>query len=167
MSIESEIENWDGKSSRDIEEIYNFYYKSESFLSIIIQLLEMEKLQCGASWLLKHYLEGGSPIDFKQAFNIFGKLNKLTRWEARLHVLQGLPYIPISIDRKVGVEYFLRNNLTCENKFVRAWTYNGFYELSKQHPEYAQETKQIFEMAMKDEAPSVKARIRNIEKKGF
>jgi hypothetical protein len=30
-----------------------------------------------------------------------------------------------------------------------------------------QETKQFFEMAMRDEAPSVKARIRNIAKKGF
>lgn len=167
MSIESEIESWDGKSSGDIEMIYNRYLVSKNFLSIIIQLLEIEKLQSGASWLLKHYLEDGKPIDFKQASNILGKLNKLVNWEARLHVLQSLPNIPIALDKKAGVEYFLRNNLTSGNKFVRAWTYNGFYELSRQYPEYVQETKQFFEMAMRDEAPSVKARIRNIAKKGF
>mgnify|MGYP000084721305 FL=1 len=167
MNIESELESWDGKSSGDIEAIYNRYLESKSFLSTIIQLLEIEKLQSGASWLIKHYLEDGRAIDLKQASNILGKLNKLETWEARLHLLQGLPNIPISLDRKLGVEYFLRNNLTSENKFVRAWAYNGFYELSRQYPEYIQETKQFFEMAMKDEAPSVKARIRNIVKKGF
>jgi len=166
MSIESEIESWDGKSSGDIETIYNRYLESKNFLSITIQLLEIEKLQSGASWLLKHYLEDGRAIDFKQASDILGKLNKLVSWEARLHILQGLPNISISLDRKAEVEYFLRNNLTSENKFVRAWTYNGFYELSRQYPEYVQETKQFFEMAMRDEAPSVKARIRNIAKKG-
>jgi len=51
-----------------------------------------------------------------------------------------------------------------ENKFVRSWAYNGFYGLSRQYPEYIQETKQFFEVAMKDEAPSVKARIRNVTK---
>jgi hypothetical protein len=131
MSIESEIEGWDGKSSRDIEAIYNRYLESKSFLSITIQLLEIETLQSGASWLLKHYLEDGRAIDLKLASNILGKLNKLVSCESRLHILQGLPNIPISLDRKASVEYFLRNNLTSENKFVRAWTYNGFYELSR------------------------------------
>ena len=62
---------------------------------------------------------------------------------------------------------FLRNCLVDNNKFVRAWAYNGFYELAVQYPEYEKETKQFFEMAMRDEAPSVKSRIRNIMKKGF
>ena len=53
------------------------------------------------------------------------------------------------------------------NKLVRAWAYNGFYEISRQYPEYKEETKKLFAMAMKDEAPSVKARIRNIMRTGF
>jgi hypothetical protein len=60
---------------------------------------------------------------------------------------------------------FLRTCLADENKFVRAWAYNGFYLLSQQYPEYQQETEQFFAMAMRDEAASVKARIRNILKK--
>ncbi len=51
--------------------------------------------------------------------------------------------------------------------FLRAWSYNVFYELSMQYPEHKKETKKLFEMAMKDEAPSVKSRIKNIMKKGF
>ncbi len=59
------------------------------------------------------------------------------------------------------------HTLTDHNKFVRAWSYNGFFELSRQHSEYLDETKQFFQMTMRDEAPSVKARIRNIMKTGF
>jgi len=62
------------------------------------------------------------------------------------------------------VEIFLRVCLLDNNKFVRAWAYKGFYELAVQYPK---ETRQFFEMAMRDEAPSVKSRIRNIMKKGF
>jgi len=65
------------------------------------------------------------------------------------------------------VEAFLKKCLVDDNKFIRAWAYNGFYELSVQYPEHKDETKQFFEMAMRDEAPSVKSRIRNIMKKGF
>ena len=155
MSIESEIESWDGKSSVDIEAVYNRHLTRKEFLSIVVHLLEIEHLQCGASWLLKHYFENEGAIDSMQASDILGKLYKLVTWEAKLHILQSLPYIPISIDRKEGVEYFLRNNLTSDNKFVRAWTYNCFYLLSRQFSEYEQETKRFFEMAMKDEVPSV------------
>ncbi|WP_448250543.1 hypothetical protein [Thalassotalea agariperforans] len=75
--------------------------------------------------------------------------------------------MPITDAYSRSVYNFLIITLTDQNKFVRAWTYNGLYELSKQHPEYIKEAKQFFEMAMRDEAPSVKARIRNIMKKGF
>ncbi len=75
--------------------------------------------------------------------------------------------MPIAKGEKKKIEVFLRQCLTDGNKFVRAWAYNGFYEISVQYPEYKKETKLFFEMAMRDEAPSVKARIRNIMKKGF
>ncbi|VAW46017.1 hypothetical protein MNBD_GAMMA04-800, partial [hydrothermal vent metagenome] len=44
------------------------------------------------------------------------------------------------------------------------WAYNGFNELSVQYNEYRKETEAFFEMAMRDEAPSVRSRIRNILK---
>jgi 3-methyladenine DNA glycosylase AlkC len=80
-------------------------------------------------------------------------------------VLQSIPFMAIDDTNTNNVYNFLRTNLTDQNKFVRVWSYNGFHELSRQHPEYLEETQQYFEMAMRDEAPSVKARIRNIMKK--
>ncbi len=92
---------------------------------------------------------------------------EIEQWESKLHILQSFPFMPIPHSEKKKVEVFLRKCLVENNKFVRVWAYNGFYELAVQFPEYINETKQFFEMAMRDEAPSIQSRIRNIMKKGF
>lgn len=167
MSIEHEIISWDGKSSDDIDAIYCRHSDDSFFIPQIIELAQQERLQKGVTWLLKRHFEDGHKIERNQIAKLFGLLPNLKCWETKLHILQSLPYMKIAITEKKEVEFFLRKCLTDENKFVRAWAYNGFYELSMQHSEYVAETKQFFEMAMRDEAPSVKARIRNIMKKGF
>ena len=167
MSIEQEIRRWDGKSSDDIDAIYCRHSDNNFFMSQIIELAQQEPLQKGAAWLLKRHFENGQQIEEIQISKIFRILPNLKYWEAKLLILQCLPYMKIANIEKKGIEFFLRKCLSDENKFVRAWAYNGFYELSMQHSEYVTETKQFFEMAMRDEAPSVKARIRNILKKGF
>lgn len=81
--------------------------------------------------------------------------------------LQSVEYLPIAADDGKLFEQFLRIAITDNNKFVRAWAYNGFYLLAKQYDEYRVEVEQFFNMAMNDEVPSVKALIRNILKTGF
>jgi len=167
MSVKTEIEQWDGKSANDIGVIYERHCYDSSFISEIIALVGNVSLQKGATWLLKRYLENENRIADGDVSRIFERLGAIGQWESKLHILQCLPFIPITKSEKRKVEVFLRNCLVDNNKFVRAWAYNGFYELAVQYPEYEKETKQFFEMAMRDEAPSVKSRIRNIMKKGF
>ena len=167
MSIEKEVSSWDGNSSSDIEAIYNRYCDDEALQSKLLELFQNTDLQKGASWLLKRYLEDNRRLGKNEIAKIFKLLPKLEHWEAKLHILQCIPYMPIGGTEKKRVEAFLRSCLLDKNKFVRAWAYNGFYEISLQYPEYKEETKQFFEMAMRDEAPSVKARIRNIVKNDF
>lgn len=167
MGIKQEIINWDGKSSHDITAIYDLYSKQDLFSSKLIEFTQQPELQKGATWLLKHHLECGWKIPTKEITKIYKLLPNLEHWEAKLHILQCIPYMPINKTSNKHVELFLRKCLLDNNKFVRAWAYNGFYLLSVQHPTYQQETQQLFELAMKDEAASVKARIRNIMKKGF
>jgi hypothetical protein len=164
MHIEQELAAWDGKSAASIRSIYAAHKATDSFADDIISLLEKEACQSGATWLLKAWLEDGNRLDQIQTAEVFGALNQLERWQARLHVLQSIPYLKIADADCNKVYNFLRLALTDQNKFVRAWSYNGFYELSRQHAEYEKETRQYFEMAMRDEAPSVKARIRHILK---
>ena len=71
----------------------------------------------------------------------------------------------IANSEKKKVEQLLRKCLIDENKFVKAWAYNRLYTTSMQHSKYGEETKQFLEVVMKNEAPSVKAKIRNIMKK--
>ena len=167
MDIQTDIKQWDGKSAKDIGDIYQRYCNAASFSSIIIGMIDNESLQKGATWLLKHHLEQKRQLTTKEIHTVFNTLTKLEPWESKLQILQSLPYLPVQKRDKKKVEVFLRKCLVETNKFVRAWAYNGFYELAVQYPEYQQETQLFLEMAMRDEAPSVKARIRNIMKKGF
>jgi hypothetical protein len=75
--------------------------------------------------------------------------------------------MPIGDADRIEVETFLRQTLNDSNKFVRAWSYNGFYQLARHFPQYREEAEAIFEMALRDEAASVKARVRNIIRAGF
>ncbi len=167
MNIAQELTNWDGKSADDIDAIYSRHRDDASFAFRIVDLCQQAELQKGATWLLKRHFEAGGALQANEIACIYRCLPGLEHWETKLHVLQCIPFMPIAEAEKKQVEAFLRNCLIDDNKYIRAWAYNGFYEISRQYPEYKKETKQFFDMAMKDEAPSVKARIRSILKKGF
>ena len=81
-----------------------------------------------------------------------------------MHLLQCLPYLTIDTREVKQLEPFLRRCLQSENKFVRAWGYNGFNELALQHADFKPEVDSLLAAALEEEAPSVKARIRNILK---
>ena len=165
--MEEEIFAWDGKSAKDIGAIFDRYGDEPTFLSTVLKLLEEPMGQLGASWLIKAWLEKGKTLDEAQTSKVFAGMDGLEHWGTKLHILQCLPLLSIHGSEKKRLEKFLRETLRDKNKFVRAWSYSGFYELARHHPEYQEETAGLLETAMRDEAPSVKARIRNVMKKGF
>lgn len=175
ISIAEALLEWDGKSADDIRDIYHQHKEAEDFISQLIAALHEVPLQKAASWLIKHSLEEGTRLTNDQSRHLFQLLDKLQHWESCLHVLQSMPYMSIPQTEIQPLEHFLRHSLTADNKFVRAWSYNGFYELASQYPgdqvagqpRRQKECMQFFDLAMQDEAPSVKARIRNLMKKAF
>ncbi len=167
MTLEKQLIAWDGKSTDVISAIYASQIDNDTFISEVITLIEHSCYEKGATWLLKHHLESGGTLQIVDINSLYQGFADLQGWEARLHALQSMPYMPITKPMKTIVEMFVRHGLTDSNKFVRAWAYNGFYELALQYPEYQAEALQFFNMALKDEAASVKARVRNIMKKGF
>ena len=164
FSLKQTIKEWDSKSENDITAIYFDYYETPNFTTIIINLIENTETQNAATWLLKKHLEEDVTLTTVQVNQIYDSLSKLNHWESKLHILQSMPYLPIAAKQKNAVESFLRTCLTSKNKFVRAWTYNGFNELARQHPEYQSEVDVMLAEAMQKEVVSVKARIRNILK---
>ncbi|MCI5107636.1 MAG: hypothetical protein MRY76_13050 [Pseudomonadales bacterium] len=167
MSLMAQLKQWDGKSADAIGSIYRSACDTAGFEDELISLLQREDCQSGASWCLKAWLEQNHSADQAQSDAILGSLPQLEDWQSKLHVLQCLPYLKVSAKTKSTVENFLRQHLSAENKFVRAWCYNGWFELACDYPEYHQQVQQFFDMAMRDEAASVKARIRKLQKKGF
>ena len=167
VDLKEHLLTWDGKSKEDIEAIYHGYSNSSDFLDRLIKLCSDESVNVAATWLLKCGLEHDVQMTKAQMGKVLKVLPIITQWEAKLHILQCLPFFSISKTYKARVELFLRETIADNNKFIRAWSYNGFYVLSQQYPEYIEETKQFFDMAMRVEAASVKARIRNLMKKGF
>ena len=162
MTLAADLSAWDGKSAADILSLYHQHAASPSFINDLLSACSKPHLQSGATWLLKHHLEQGVSLDADIIEQLYAQLPLFESWQAKLHILQSIPFMPIPATQKNQVEAFLRSCLIDTNKFVRAWAYNGFHELSLQHPEYREESRQFLDMALRDEAPSVKARVRNI-----
>ncbi len=167
MELKDALSRWDGNSVGEIEDIYSRHCKTSEFVPIVIELLEDKELQSGASWLLKKHLESKNLLNSKTIQTVYESVSKLVTWEAKLHILQCIPYLPIPFQKLQQVEEFLRDCLADKNKFVRAWAYGGFYELADRFPEFRDEAEHLIDVAMHEESASVKARIRNATKKGF
>lgn len=169
MKLISDIAAWDKKSVDVIIGIYNRYSVEPEFVAQIVSLTPNEKLQSGSTWLLKHYLERHKqPIAKHLVEAIYLHLDKLSEWEAKLHVLQCIEYLPVPEIYKKGTELFVLENVNSEIKFVRAWAYSGYYQLAKQYPDLRQRVETLLTDALEnDRAASVKARIRKLFKNGF
>ncbi|MDP2573686.1 hypothetical protein Q8W40_15940 [Vibrio penaeicida] len=162
MELKTELEQWDGKDTDAISLIYQEHHFEPYFISQIIELMDEEEFASGSTWLLKCHFEQEEQLIDSEIDTIYGKLNSIEGWEARLHLLQVMPYMPISEQNKPNVESFVRHCLGDRNKFLRAWAYNALFVLSQQYPEYLVDVKRLFKIALRKEAPSIKARIKNI-----
>lgn len=162
MEIKRELTQWDGKSVEMASLIYQEHHFESYFIDQLIALCQDKKFEVGATWLLKHHFEAGEQLTESEIAQIYTNLAQLHHWEAKLHILQIIPYMPIAPMQKETVEQFIRHCLADRNKFLRAWAYNALYVLSQQYAEYLLDVKKLFKIALKKEAPSIKARIKNI-----
>ena len=164
MSLKSEIAAWDGKSAADIRAIYSENAGTRGFLSRLVRLAADPECEIGATWLVKHHLETTEcGMALSAAKTWYACANTLTHWEARLHMLQCTPRVPVPNACVKPIRGFLDTCLTDENKFVRAWAYTGYCELAKSHPRFRKLVDELLDDGEKhDPAASVRARIRQL-----
>ncbi len=167
MSLEDELVNLDSESGDELEELYRNCADTAEFASDLISLTRDEFIQSRSSWLLKRYFEDGGELSDEENSGFWRVLPKLVEWQAKLHILQSFSFVKMDAVEQTVIEDFLRENLGSGNKFVRAWSYNGFCLLADVFPEYRKEADQLIENAMLTESASVKARLRNARKIGF
>lgn len=165
-ALSEEIGSWDGKSAASLQSTYERHRDEADFISKILVHVAGVESQRAATWLLKKHLEAGNSLSAAECRTVFGFLSDQDHWESKLHILQCLPYLDIQEDDCVGLENFLDACIKSEKKFVRAWAYNGFNELSMRFPRYRDMVDGMLARAIESEAASVRARIRNILKSG-
>ncbi len=141
---------------------YRHSVREPEWTEQIIDVLAQEETEVAGSWLLKHHLEQNGTLDREQTARLMGLLGRVKNWQARLHILQSIRFLTIPTAAKKNVEIFVRQELSDETKFVRAWAYDAFYRLAAQHPGYLPEAWRLLEQGMEEEAPSVKDRIRQL-----
>lgn len=165
MLLREKIANWDGKTIAYLTDIYNLESSDPSFVNQLLELMGEKTLQSAATWLLKHALENRASIDEVQAYRFYDKMDVLTAWQAKLHLLQLMPLLMVPETQKFRLAEFCRSSTVDENKFVRAWGYNGLYELANVYEDFREGLEIVFSAAMETEPASVKARLRDIQKK--
>jgi len=162
------VNHWDGKDIDFLVTTWEHYSSVAGFHEDVLESLALtDRHQSAASWLLRRSLQRGYKPEADEANSIYLALTNVTSWEAQLNLLQCMDLLDVPVYARSALEKYLREALTDKNKFVRAWAYNGLYELARQYPELREEALQIMEMGARDEPASVKARIRNALKKPY
>lgn len=157
---------WDGKQTQYLIDIYQNQKNDPSFFKDLVGLTTThQNLQTATTWLIKHHYDEKQTIDPVLIEQLLYTCPRLNHWEAKLHVLQLLPHFQLREAVLPYVEEMVRKGLTDKKKFVKTWSFQGLYELSKYIPEMKEEVLLRCQEAMEIESASVKARVRKILQK--
>ena len=161
----SELQRWDGKQVDLLKRFYLEWSSRGGFVEHLLEALKGPDTERAASWLIKHHLEHDQTLDAAEAGRLFACCGSLADWQAQLHVLQTLHWLPIAARDRKRLELFVRTCLSHNKPFVRAWAYSGMDILARRFPALRHEVDAMLSMAMTDEPASVRARIRQLRAK--
>ncbi|WP_033068486.1 hypothetical protein [Thalassospira australica] len=168
------ISSWDGKSTVLLLDIYQAQAQSTDFANQLVDALQVPEAQQAATWLLKHHLEQGGVIDFYglnhalSEADLFGAL--MADANSHLHLLQIMPMIKADLAFATRAQKHVWQQLIdkghqSRHKFVRAWSWQGEFELLRASDATAQHIAEYTSRvtaALDVEKGAVAARLRNI-----
>ena len=162
-TLQELLEAWDGTHTDYLIQVYLENGESEDFFQALLDLYAGKPdLQVASTWLIKHHYDKGRTLPERLETSLIFTAKELNAWEAKLHLLQLLPKFSLHPNHIPYLEDFVRACLEEEKTFVRAWAYQGFYEVAQHKPELFPELKQLCAQALESEKASVKARVRKI-----
>lgn len=166
-ALNQHVANWRGRSTNPLTVLFDQFSNTPDFVSTLLLWGLKPSRSSGTTWLLKRHLETGATLTRAQTKTVLTKAPDLSDWPSKLHLLQMLPYLDLSIANRAQTTRWLDDCLEHENKMVRAWAYHGHYEMARQYPELQNRTIDLLAGARDTEAPSVRARVRRCLKAGF
>ncbi|MCK7614406.1 hypothetical protein [Roseibium sediminicola] len=160
--LDAELAVWDGKDTAFLEALFRKNHDNSDFLESLIIACNTQRLQRGATWLLKQYFDQrGTPLPADLSRAHIGQFAGIEDWQAKLHVLQYLEHLDLADDAEAPLSDFLNETLQSDQKFVRAWSYWGLAVLAHRFPDRTRKTGQLLaEAQTRETAASVKVRIR-------
>lgn len=167
MALKQALLLCDPSSADELTGVYQHFSDLKHFEKHLVACLVENDSHRAASWVLKHHLEQGFLLSDKHTKTVLLAYLDMEHWEARLHILQSIGFLMIPDALTNALYSQLRHQLSDKNKFIRAWTYNALHELAQQQADFQNDVNELLKIAMKEEAPSVTARIRKILKTGL
>jgi len=166
MTLRADLELYDGKRTDILERIAAAHPVTAPLARQLIKLASNDetRLQSGATWLILHHARAGYAYTPAATRDLLARISADLHCEATLNLLQTLPHLAIGDAPLPALRQSLKRLIKHDNKFVRAWAYNGFAVLARQHPALAGEAERMLLQGEQDEAASVRARIRNARK---
>jgi hypothetical protein len=161
--LKSKLKLWDGIHIEYLKELYEVNSSSLDFFENLVTICVNEQdLQKTTTWLIKHHYDNGQTLPESITERLLTTCKNVENWEAKLHLLQLLPHFNLTKKSIITTDHFTRECLIDNNKFVRAWAYNGLYELTKYIPELITELEFICQRAMQTESAAIKSKVRKI-----
>ena len=114
----------------------------------------------GATWIINAELKDGATLSPEQVARLLNGLDRVTAWQAQLHVCQfaGLLEVPEAL--KAPFSAWLHDRLDAERPFLRAWALDALCHLLGP----SAETDALLRRMETDKAASVRARLRNLKR---
>lgn len=163
--LEAQLQHFDGKHVDSLRRVAETLSPDGSTIDQLITLAERSdaSMQMAATWLLKHLQSRNISFAPAQVTRLVEQLCGSGSWESRLHIVQMLPNLAIPVACTEQLFQSLVVALSERNKFVRAWVYTALHSLAAQHRHYVPEVIPLLDQASRDEAASVRARLRQLE----
>lgn len=167
VSLIESLQKFDGKRTSELERLSDSMPRNGDFVAQLLAYAEHDDtvVQVGSTWILKRWLQEGVPQVEKSAAALVQLLKHATYWEVRLHLLQMLASLRVPSRTVPGLKKLLPGLLVDDNNFVRAWALSVLAELADQQETMRKDVILTIRDAANDDAASVRARVRQIQKR--
>ncbi|MGF1454568.1 MAG: hypothetical protein ACFB6R_04245 [Alphaproteobacteria bacterium] len=164
--IDHALEAYDGTQVRTLRAVVSIVTPpAEVMAHIISRCREQDpRIQSGASWLIKTFLEAGTRLTVPQIHALVATYAATECWDACLHHCQSLRWIDVPEDALPTVGDFLGRCLSGPEPSVRAWACDALFQVTRSDPGLLANTAAILQDAEHDPAPSVRARAKALLK---
>ena len=164
MTLRHRLSHVEGRDTGTLEAILADHPPDGARLDDLLELVEEAeaRVQEGATWLLRKYLERGVVLSPAQVRRLGVALDELPEGWARLHLCQAARFLDVPREAASRFAAFYRACWESPNTFLRAWAPDGFVRLAREHPGWLGEAEALLAEALGDPAASVRARARRI-----